>query len=202
MLINHLQAFQDLYIFYLRNSAGVNKWMVCGSKSAATDVSLLPLNKHVHAMCVGSYPCQQALWWSGGDGLSVGPLGCTQLWRHGGRLIYEGQGLRAVLRLAVLRSVSLVAVCVVVKVCRTERPTETLLAFHQKTRPAGSSDSQIPLMITISSTSSEQFASIEFSLYPPLMLVLHTRTQGMGDTKDDISEDLIYKCRRHVRILG
>lgn len=71
-----------------------------------------------------SYPCQQALGWCRGHRLSVGPLGRAQLGRHGGGFVYEGQRLRAVLGLAVLRSVPLVAICVVVEVWEGDSEAE------------------------------------------------------------------------------
>lgn len=65
-----------------------------------------------------SHPRRQALWRCWRDCFSVGSLGRAQLGRHCGRLIYVGQRLGAVLRLAVLCAVPLIAICVVVEVWR------------------------------------------------------------------------------------
>lgn len=65
-----------------------------------------------------SYPGRQALWRCRRHRFSVGALGRAQLGRHGGRFIYVGQRLGAVLRLAVLCAVPLVPICVVVEVWR------------------------------------------------------------------------------------
>lgn len=94
-------------------------------------------------VCVHSYPRQQALWWCGGNSFSVRPLGHAQLGRHGGRFVDIGQRLWAILRLDILRSVPLVAICVVVKVWREgEREMRVSISPHW-TRPSlGSSDSQ------------------------------------------------------------
>lgn len=71
------------------------------------------------AACVCcSYPWRQALWWCWRDCLSIGPLGRAQLGRHGGRFIYVGQRLGAVLRLAIVSTVSLIPISVVVEVWR------------------------------------------------------------------------------------
>lgn len=82
---------------------------------------------------VCSYPRRQALWCCWRDGFSIGPLGCAQLGRHGGWFIDEGQSLWAILRLAVLRTVPLIAICVVVKVCRKRKGDKLhQLAFQHR----------------------------------------------------------------------
>lgn len=83
-------------------------------------------------VCGCSYPRMQALWWCWRDCFSVRPLGRAQLGRHGGRFIYIGQRLRAILRFAVLRSVPLIAICVVVKVWRQRGRESCWLAFQHR----------------------------------------------------------------------
>lgn len=67
-------------------------------------------------MCVCAYPKQKTFYWCGVE--SIRPLRSTQLGRHGGRFIYIGQCLRAVLGLAIFCCFSLIAICVIVKVWR------------------------------------------------------------------------------------
>lgn len=67
-----------------------------------------------------SYPWRQALWWCWRDCLSIGPLGRAQLGRHGGRFVYVGQRLGAVLRLAIVGTVPLIPISIVVEVWRWE----------------------------------------------------------------------------------
>lgn len=55
---------------------------------------------------------------------TVGPD--TQLWGHGGRLVDEGHCFWAILRLPVLRTISLISIRVVVKICRYTGESESV----------------------------------------------------------------------------
>lgn len=76
-----------------------------------------PKSKRFSLPCY-AYLCSSSyLQRRGGDRLTIRPLRHAQLWGHGGRFVYVGQRLGAILGLAVFGSVPVVAICIVIEVC-------------------------------------------------------------------------------------